>query len=100
LHWPASADKERFSGQTICGFSVSLIVTVNVQVLVLPWLSVAVLVATVTPIGNVQPLAGTMTTLTGPQLSLAVTVNITLLRVHWPVLADNKRFAGQEITGF
>jgi hypothetical protein len=100
LHWPASADNARFSGQLICGFSVSLIVTVNVHVLVLPWLSVAVFVTIVTPIGKVLPLGGTLTTLAEPQLSLAVTENVTLLRVHWPASADNARFGGQEITGF
>ena len=38
------------AGQVIVGFSVSLTVTLNVQVLMLPWLSVAVLVTMVVPI--------------------------------------------------
>ena len=45
-------------GQITAGFSSSLTVTEKVQTLVLPWLSVAVLVTMVVPIGKVLPLAG------------------------------------------
>src|SRR2546429_7170906 len=67
LHWPGLADNARFSGQVITGTSVSLILTVKVQTLELPWLSVAVFVTTVTPTGKVLPLAGMLTTVAGPQ---------------------------------
>src|SRR5204862_515799 len=96
---PLPASMVLLAAQVICGFSVSLIVTVNVQALLLPWLSVAVFVTTVTPIGKMLPLAGTLTTFTGPQLSFAVTTNVTLLRLHWPASVDNARFAGQTICG-
>ena len=47
---------------------------------VLPLPSVAVLVTVVTPTGKADPLAGTLvTTCVTAQLSLAVTVNVTLL---------------------
>src|ERR1043165_6621910 len=45
-------------GQVIAGSSVSLIVTVKVQALVLPLASVAVQVTVVVPLVNVEPLAG------------------------------------------
>ena len=71
-----------FCGQEIVGSSLSVIVTVKVQVEVFPALSVAVLVTMVVPRGKVLPLGGTLTTWTEPQLSFAVTENVTLLRLH------------------
>src|SRR5258708_7364015 len=78
---------------------VSRTVTVNVQTLVLPLLSVAVLVTVVTPTGKAEPLAGTLTRLvTLPQVSLAVTTKVTLLE-HWPAAALTRMLAGQVIVG-
>ena len=39
-------------------------------------------VTVVTPTGNVLPLGGTLTIVTAPQLSVAPTANVTLLRLH------------------
>ena len=49
-----------------------LIVTVNVQLAVLPDASVAVAVTVVVPTGNTEPEAGVETTVTPEQLSVAV----------------------------
>ena len=84
----------------ITGFWVSVTVTVKVQVVVLPLASVTVLVTVVVPTGNVLPLAMLLTTLVTPQLSAQPTVNVTLLRLHWPGSVVNTRFVGQLITGF
>ena len=74
-------------------------VTVNVHVAVLPCASVAVLVTVVTPTGKAEPLAGTLTKLvTLPQVSLAVTTNVTLL-THEPAAALTVMFAGQVMAG-
>src|SRR5882672_10338519 len=78
---------------------MSLTVTVKVHWLVLPLLSLAVLVTVVTPTGKADPLAGTLATLvTLPQVSLAVTLKVTLL-VHCPAAALTMMLAGQVITG-
>ena len=61
------------AGQAITGFSVSLTVTVNEQLAVLPAASVAVLVTVVVPFGKVEPEGGLLTTVTPGQLSVAVT---------------------------
>ena len=53
VHNPASAATLTLAGQVIVGFSVSLTVTVWVQVWVLPAASVAVQVTVVVPILNV-----------------------------------------------
>ena len=73
--------------------------TVKVHWLVLPLLSLAVLVTVVTPSGKAEPLAGMLATLvTLPQVSLAVTLKVTLL-VHCPAAALTMMLAGQVITG-
>ncbi len=72
-----------FAGQVITGFSVSVTVTVNEQVDVLPDASVAVLVTVVVPFGNVEPDAGLETTVTPGQLSVAVTLKFTTAE-HFP----------------
>ena len=77
---------------------VLLTVTVNVHVLLLPHASVTVLVTVVTPAGKGKPLGGTLVTLSTAQLSVAVTVNVTLL-LHVPGAAFTLMFAGQLITG-
>ena len=79
---------------------MSVTVTVNVQVLVLPLASVAVWVTVVTPTGKVLPLAGLLTRFVTLQLSVALTANVTLLRLQRPASALNTRLAGQVITGF
>jgi hypothetical protein len=79
---------------------VSVTVTVNVQLAVLPLLSVAVFVTVVTPTGKALPLAGTLTRFVTPQLSVALTVKLTLLRLHRPKSALKTRFVGHVTTGF
>src|SRR5690349_20605404 len=74
-------------------------VTVNVHAAWLPAASVATFVTVVTPTGNVLPLDGTLTRLVTPQLSVAVTRKVTLLRLHWPGSVVSTRSAGQAITG-
>src|SRR6266852_3334803 len=75
------------SGQVILGAWVSLTVTVKLQMLVLPELSVAVLTTVVEPLAKVDPLAGTLTTLTPGQLSLALTVTVKLQMLVLPELS-------------
>ena len=77
---------------------MSITVTVKVQVLLLPLLSCAVLVTVVVPTGKAEPLAGTIVWLVRAQLSLAVTVKVTLL-VHTPGSAVTVRFTGQVNVG-
>src|SRR5437867_2488842 len=93
---PGSAARTRLAGQVITGGCV----TVKVQVLVLPLASRAVLVTVVTPSGKVLPLGGVLVRLVTPQLSVAVTVKVTLLRVQRPGSAGSTKLAGQVITGF
>ena len=61
-----------FAGHIVPGSWLSLTVTVNVQVFVLPLVSEAVQVTAVTPLAKVAPLVGTQLTVAPPQLSLAV----------------------------
>ena len=74
-------------------------VTVKVQVLRLPLASVAVFVTVVTPSGKVLPLAALLTTVGVPQLSVALTWKVTLLRLHRPASAVSTRLPGQVSTG-
>ena len=62
------------AGQAMTGFSVSLTVTVNVQLAVLLDASVAVQVTVVVPVGKVEPDAGEQLAVDPGQLSLAVGV--------------------------
>ena len=73
-------------------------VTVKAHVEVFPCASVAVLVTVVTPTGKLVPLAGLLATVTPGQLSVALTVKVTLL-LHTPGAAFTARFAGQLICG-
>src|SRR6266487_2591331 len=82
LQRPASAGSTRLLGQVITGFCVSVMRTVKVQLLVLPLASVAVLVTVVTPTGKVLPLGGALTRFVTAQLSVALTVKVTLLRLQ------------------
>ena len=79
---------------------MSVTVTVKVQLLWLPLASVAVLVTVVVPTANVLPLAGTLTRLVTLQLSVALTVNVTLLRLHRPASAVNNSLLEHVSTGF
>ena len=62
------------AGQVMTGFSVSLTVTVNEQLSVLPDASVAVQVTGVLPTGKVEPDGDEQLVVTPGQLSFAVTV--------------------------
>jgi len=62
------------AGQVMAGGCVSLTVTVNLQIFVLPEVSVAVQVTVVVPFGKVEPDAGLQARFTLGQLSLAVAV--------------------------
>ena len=77
---------------------MSITVTVKLHVLELPLLSRVVLVTVVVPTGNAKPLAGLLVTFDAAQLSLAVTVKVTLL-VHTPDAAFTVIFPGQLIAG-
>ena len=73
-------------------------VTVKAHVEVFPYASVAVLVTVVTPTGKLVPLAGLLDTVTPGQLSVALTLNVTLL-LDAPGAALTLIFAGQVICG-
>ena len=73
-------------------------VTVNAHVEVLPCASVAVLVTVVVPTAKVLPLAGLLATVTPAQLSVALTLNVTLL-LHPPGAALTVMALGQVICG-
>ena len=73
-------------------------VTVKMHVDMLPCASVAVLVTVVVPTGKLLPLAGLLLTVTPGQLSVALTVKMTLL-LQAPGEASTVRFAGQVMTG-
>src|SRR6185436_3477144 len=100
LQRPGSAVSTRLLEQVITGFWLSVTVTVKVQLLVLPLASVAVLVTVVVPTGNVLPLAVLLTRLVTPQLSVALTKKVTLLRLHWPASAASTRLLEQMIAEF
>ena len=72
-HRPASVFCVMLAGQGITGFSVSLTVTSNWQLPLLPAASLAVQVTCVVPLGKAEPLPGLQATVTLPsQLSVAV----------------------------
>ena len=87
-----------FAGQVSTGSCVSRTVTVKVHWLLLPALSNAVLVTVVVPTANAEPLGGTLTMLVTAQLSVAFTVNVTLL-AQAPGAALTVMFVGQVIVG-
>jgi hypothetical protein len=98
-HRPKSAVSTRSGGQAITGGCVSSTVTVKVRMLVLPLASVAVLVTIVTPTRKVLPLGELLTRFVTPQLSVALTVKVTLLRLHCLKSAVTTRLLGQVIAG-
>ena len=59
------------------GFSVSLILTVKLQLVVLLEESVAVQMTVLMPFAKVEPLVGVQATLTPRQLSLAIGAKVT-----------------------
>jgi hypothetical protein len=71
-HWPGSVEVTTFAGQVMVGFWVSLTVTVNEQLAVLPEASVAVQVTVLVPFANVEPLAGEQLLVVPGQLSVGV----------------------------
>ena len=79
---------------------MSVTVTVKVQLLVLPLASVAVFVTVVVPTGKVLPLTTLLTRLVTPQLSVALTKNVTLLRLQAPASAASTRLLEQMSTEF
>ena len=73
-------------------------VTVKLHVDRLPCGSVAVLVTVVVPTAKLLPLAGLLLIVTPEQLSVAVTVKVTLL-LQAPDAAFTVMFAGHVMTG-
>jgi hypothetical protein len=74
-------------------------VTVNTQEFVLVQLSVTTHATELTPLGKVDPLGGVQDTVTPPQASVAVTVKVTLLLLHWPGSALKTRLDEQVMDG-
>src|SRR5260221_859965 len=99
LHWPASVLATMGAGQPIPGASASLIVTVKVQPLVLPEVSVARQLTRVMPLSNVEPLAGVQIKVAPGQLSVDAAKKVTLLLLHWPASVVATMGAGQPIPG-
>jgi len=77
---------------------LSTTVTVKLHVLLSPLLSRTVLVTVVVPSGKAKPLAGLLVTLVTVQLSLTVTVKVTLL-VQTLGAAFTVIFPGQLMAG-
>jgi hypothetical protein len=75
-----------------------LTVTVKLQVAVFPHGSVATQFTVVVPFGNAEPLAGVQATPGVPQVSLAVTVKLTVA-THMPGTVWVTMFAGHAMVG-
>jgi hypothetical protein len=84
--------------QVITGGSVSVTVTENVQLELLPAASVAVHTTLVVPFGKLNPDAGTHTIEPPKQLSVKLAVKLTLV-VHCPGAALTVMLSGQLGTG-
>ena len=69
---PATAQSVWLAGQVITGNSLSITVTVKLQLAALPAASVATTLTVVVPVANVLPEAGLMLNVTPGQLSVAV----------------------------
>src|SRR5438445_695086 len=87
------------AGQVIIGGSVSLTVTVNVHLAVLPAASVAVQITGVAPFANNLPLGGLHATVAPGQLSVTVGAKATVAP-HTPGSVPVVISAGQVIAGF
>ena len=98
-HEPGSVVPTTSAGQVMVGFSVSLIVTVKEQVLMLPEASVAGQLTVETPVGKVEPEGGAQELVTPGQLSEEETAQVTLLFEHWPLSATPVMLAGQVMEG-
>ena len=98
-HRPESVLATMFTGQVMEGACVSLMVTVNVQPLVLPLASITMQFTVVMPTKNVEPLDGMHTVLLTEQLSAVVTAQVTLVFAQAPVSATPVMFAGQVMVG-
>jgi hypothetical protein len=97
---PNGADTTVLAGQVIVGRSVSLIVTVNVQLLLLPLASRAVEVTVVMPFGKVEPEGGSNVTATlVEQASVATAVKVMFEAEHCPGSVERTMFAGQVSAG-
>ena len=72
LHWPASVLTTMLAGQVITGGSLSLTVTVKLQLAVFPATSVAVQLTGVVPFGKLEPEDGEQEAVATEQLSAAV----------------------------
>src|SRR5215831_1775612 len=84
--------------RVITGGSMSLTVTVKLQVLELPAASVAIACTVVVPTGKLEPDRWSVLTVGTEQLSVAVTVKLTGA-AHVPEIAFTVIFAGHEIDG-
>jgi hypothetical protein len=87
------------AGHVIFGGSVSLTVTVNVQLVVLPEASVATLVTVVVPLGKLVPDAGVVATVTPGQLSLATGAGNVTIAEQSRGCVFVTMFAGQVMPG-
>ena len=84
--------------RVITGGSMSLTVTVKLQVLELPAASVAIACTVVVPTGKLEPDRWSVVTVGTEQLSVAVTVKLAGA-AHVPEIAFTLIFAGHEIDG-
>ena len=98
LQAPGAAVTVKFGGQVITGGWASFTLTWKLHVRELPLLSRAVLVTVVMPTGKAKPLGGELVRLVTAQLSVALTVKVTLL-AHTPGAAFTVRLAGQVMVG-
>jgi hypothetical protein len=87
------------AGQMATGASVSLTVTLKLQLVVLPEASVAVQLTLLVPLANVLPLVGLQVTVTPEQLSVAMAGAKLTFWLHWPDAVLVTTLTGQVITG-
>jgi hypothetical protein len=87
-----------FAGQVTTGDSLSLTVTLKLQLAVLPLASVAVQVTVVGPLAKAEPLAGEHRKVVPGQLSLTTGTNATTW-LHWPGAVLVLMLAGQVMLG-
>ena len=97
---PESADCTIFEGQVIVGGTISLIVTLKLQLFVFPCRSVAVNVFNVTPVGKAEPDPNPVVckTVTAPQLSFNTNEYVTTLS-QTPGAVFRSITAGQVMDG-
>src|SRR5436190_17404511 len=97
-HRPAWLFVTMFAGQVMVGISRSCTVTVKLQRLVLPLVSVATQFTVVTPFANVVPEDGAHVTVAPLQLSVALAAYVTTASQRPGAVLDTM-FAGQLATG-